>query len=244
MKEFTAVEMYEFVVNKSIPDHINQIDNGTSIQKVSSLGSLSTRYRQYAALEWYLHRDARKFREYMKIAVEYDIDGFLYSKEIRPKNKTSTACLSSMFDALSSGNTELVTSYFTMVDNHFDYDTKPTTHSANWLYRCLVSLALNRYEDQWNVFIEKLKKGYSTKQYGKLYPLAVMLEAIWNNDEVMFNEQAQLFANSYKSMTRGIFPDYEDKLLSLWGLGICNLAVIKGLKVKIDHQYMPKELIG
>jgi hypothetical protein len=149
-----------------------------------------------------------------------------------------------VFDALNSGDWEFASDYIQFLDNHHDYDTKPTSHSANWLYRCLVSLALNRYEDEWNVFIEKLKKGYSTKKYGKLYPLALMLEAIWNNDEKVFNNQAHIFAASYKSMTRGIFPDWEDKLLNLWGLGICNLAVMKGLKVTIDHQYLPKELIG
>jgi hypothetical protein len=243
MKEFTAVEMYEFIVNKSIPDHINQIDNGTSIRKLSSLGSLSPRYRQYATLAWHLHEDAKKFKECMKIATEYEHRWFVSTLPQRPNNKYDTPC-QLVFDALNTGDWNFACDYIQYLDDHHDYDTKPTNHSANWLYRCLASLALNRYEDQWSVFIDKLKKGYSTKKYGKLYPLALMLESIWNNDEKVFNDQAHIFAASYKSMTRGIFPDYEDKLLSLWGLGICNLAVMKGLKVTIDRQYLPKELIG
>ncbi|QOL19454.1 Imm49 family immunity protein [Candidatus Bodocaedibacter vickermanii] len=244
MKLPTPQEQYERYQKKIIPEYFMDMESENVSKRLNSLHGLYSGYKFLGILEWYLHKDSKKFKEYMKTAVEYDKDSFLYSKEIRPSNKTSTACLSAMFDALNSGNEDLVKSYFTMVDDYYDYDTKPTSHPANWLYRCLVVLALNRYENQWSVFIEKLKKGYSTKQYGKLYPLALMLEAIWNKDEMVFNEQAQIFADSYKSMTRGIFPDYEDKLLSLWGLGICNLAEMKGLKVTIDHQYLPKELIG
>lgn len=244
MKLPTALEQYERYQNKIIPEYLIDVTSANINKKLISLQGLYSGYKLLGILEWYLHKDAKKFNEFVRKAVEYDKESFLYSKEIRPANKTSTACLSPMFDVLNGGSKELVRSYFAMVDDNFDYETKPTSHSANWLYRCLVTLTLNRYEDQWGVFIEKLKKGYLTKQYGKLHPLALMLEAIWNKDEVVFNEQAQIFADSYKSMTRGIFPDYEDKLLSLWGLGICNLAAMKGLKVAIDHQYMPKELIG
>jgi hypothetical protein len=108
-----------------------------------------------------------------------------------------------------------------------------------------VVLVLDRYKEDFPMFMEKLKKGYSTKRWGKLMPYADLIEAIWNKDEMAFHTALNILANTHKSMVRGIFENQiEYQLLCLWGIGLCQLARIKGMNIDFDHEYIPKELIS
>jgi hypothetical protein len=238
----TPKDLLKRYVSELIPDHLTKLCSSIDWVKVSAMGSLSNEYYTLAILEWHLHSDAAKYKEYMKVSVNYDQKRFEYLLSQKPETQCQSP-ITRIFVSLNSGDSDLTSQYVQFLDDHHNNNIRPT-HPADWMYRCLIVLVLNRQLNEWKVFIDKLKKAYSTKKWSKLYPLALMLEAIWDKDEVVFNEQAQLFASSYKSMTRGIFSDYEDKLLSLWGLGICNLAAMKGLKITIDHQFIPRELIG
>lgn len=238
----TPQEVYENNIKKWIPKYLGKIENDPSDSL--SMSFLSTLYRELAVLEWYLHKDVEKFKEYMKISVDYDQKRFEDILTRTPKRETNAMWITPMLCAMSSADVKMMQQpYIEFVDDHFEQ--KPGhAHKDNSLYTCLVILATGRHQDLWESSLAHLKKSYDCKKWIKLYPIALMLEAIWNKDAKVFNEQAQVFANSYKSMTLGIFSDYEDELLSLWGLGICNLAVMKGMKVTIDHLYVPKELIG
>jgi hypothetical protein len=145
---------------------------------------------------------------------------------------------------MSSGEKELVESYVTMVDDHFDYDQKRPLEPETTLYKSLVALTIGREKEPFDELMEKLKKGYSVKSRIKLYPLALIIEAIWNRDETTLNEQLQIFADGYKKMQRSYYPDYEDQFLCVRGISYASLAVMKGMKVTIDHPMVPRELIG
>jgi hypothetical protein len=238
MKEFTPEEMYDLSVNRLIPDELERLKTN----RISSLGSLYTRYRTLATLEWHLHKNAEQFREYMKKAVEYDIKRFKDSKTRCPENLFQSK-YSLLLDVLCTGDESFSKETTIFVDDNHDYKSKPIAHLAPWLYRCLVALVLERNADQWEFFMEKLKKAFSTKQYWKLYPYALLLEAIWTKNDTLFHEQLQIVADTHKKLTRSIFDDYEDKLLCLWGIALCNLAKMKGMRIEFDHPFIPKELI-
>lgn len=240
MKLKTPQEMYASRINEWIPWHIEELKTN----KISACGSLYFEYRKLAVLEWHLHRDAEKFKEYMRVAVEYEQKGFLATLVEVPDNKMYTSCLSQIFDAMSSGDEELLKSYVTMSDDHFAYDLKRPLEPETTLYKSLVALTIGRETKLFEQLMENLKNGYSVKSRIKLYPLALIIEAIWNRDKTTLNEQLQIFAEGYKKMQRSYYPDYEDQFLALDAIALSTFASMKGLKVTIDHPMLPKELIG
>ena len=239
MKEFVPQEQWERYSNEYIPYHLDKLKSDKSLDVVSGLGGLSSGHKILSVLEWHLHKDAEKFREYMKEAIRYFLEWVKQDETVifYPPS------LVQLLDVLNTGNVSLIKEFIEYVDDHFDYKTKPDAHPADWLYRCLVALVLGRNADQWEFFIEKLKKGYSVQKRLKLYPYALLLEAIWTKNETLFHEQLQIIAETHKKLTRSIFDDYEDKLLCLWGIALCNLAKMKGLRIEFDHPFIPKELI-
>ncbi len=236
----TPQEEYVFV-NKSIEGHLKKSQE--SSDRLMALGSLYTRYRTLSALEWHLHQDADKFKEYIKEAVNYRANCFIECNKVNPSNRSNTSFLDPLFDSISTGEETYTKGFFTIVDDNYDYEEKPSSHPADWLYRCLVALVLGRNIEYWDEFSEKLKKGYSVQKRLKLYPYALLLEAIWTKNEALFHEQIQIVADTHKKLTRSIFEDYEDKLLCLWGIALCNLAKMKGMTIEFDHPFIPKELI-
>ena len=242
MKEFTPQEQFKRYTEERIPEDILNIQSNNSSIAIMALSHLYSDYRFLAVLEWHLHGAGEKFREHMKTALDYERKRFMDSKSQRPEILFDTP-IGFIFDALNTGDEVFAREYTQFLDDNHDYASKPSAHPANWLYRCLIALVVDRNLDQFPVFLEKLKKGYSTQKYGKLYPYALAIEAIWARDSVTFNEQMTVIAETHRKMLRSIFDDYEDKLLCLRGLALCNLARMKGMTVSIDHPYIPKKLI-
>lgn len=242
MKKMSPQEKWVQYAEELIPADLVGIRSENVSERTFALRGLYYGYRKLATLEWHLHKDAELFREYNKKAVEYDIKRFKDSKEKEPDIAFQSP-YAKLLDTISAGNESFSKETTIFVDDNHDYKSKPIAHLAPWLYRCLVALVLDRNADQWEFFMEKLKKAFSTKQYGKLYPYALLLEAIWTKNETLFHEQIQIVADTHKKLTRSIFDDYEDKLLCLWGIALCNLAKMKGMKIEFDHPFIPKELI-
>ena len=239
MKEMSPQEKWVQYAEELIPADLVSIRSENVSERTFALRGLYYGYRKLATLEWCLHKDAELFREYMKEAIQYFLEWVKQDETVifYPPS------LVQLLDVLNTGNVSLIKEFIEYVDDHFDYKTKPDAHPADWLYRCLVALILGRNADQWDFFIEKLKKGYSVQKRLKLYPYGLLLEAIWTQNEDLFHEQIQIIAETHKKLTRSIFDDYEDKLLCLWGIALCNLAKIKGLRIEFDHPFIPKELI-
>jgi hypothetical protein len=243
MKKMSPQEKWVQYAEELIPADLVGIRSENVSERTFALRGLYYGYRKLATLEWHLHQDSGLFRECMKKAITYRTTCFEECNKINPINRSNTSFLGPLFDSISTGDESCTKSFFIIVDDNYDYKTKPDAHPADWLYRCLVALVLGRNADQWDIFMEKLKKGYSVQKRLKLYPYALLLEAIWTKNETLFHEQIQIVADTHKKLTRSIFDDYEDKLLCLWGIALCNLAKMKGMKIEFDHPFIPKELI-
>jgi hypothetical protein len=240
MKECTPREMYDLRVLKWIPYHVDKIKTDL----LSACGYLYYEYRKLAVLEWNLNKDAYKFTKCIKESVNYSVKQMQTILTVNPNATRYQSEFTLVFDALCTGEELFAKETSLFVDDNTDYHKKPSSHPADWLYRCIVALVLERNTDQWDMFLEKLKKGYSVQKRLKLYPYALLLEAIWNKDTALFHEQIRIVADTHMKLTRSIFDDYEDKLLCLWGIALCNLARMKGMKIEFDHPLIPKELIS
>lgn len=241
MRTFTPKEFYEdFLLKESIPSHLKAIEQDPHDSLAINL--LSKRYRQLAVLEWQLHKDADKFKAHMKTSVEYDqhwIEGVVAK---RGKAELDTH-ISPIFDAMITGDGTFLTQYVTFVDRWYWEPPRPLQPETS-LYKTLVYVVLGKEVTPFEEVMARLKKGYSVKSRLELYPIACMLEAIAHKNEDVLNEQLQVFAHSYKKMQRRLYPDYEDQFLCMDGIALATFAQIKGMRVDIDHAYVPKALIG
>ena len=242
MKEFTPQEQFKRYTEELTPLDLSRIQSNDSASVLLGLRYLYKDYRKLAVLEWHLHGDAGNFRDHMKTALDYEFKSFMESKSQRPEILFDTP-IGLIFDALNTGDEVFAREYTQFLDDNLNDKKKSRTHEDNALTMCGIVLVSGRYEEQFPIFIEKLKKGYSSKRWIKLYPYALAIEAIWARDSVTFNEQMTVIAETHRKMLRSIFDDYEDKLLCLRGLALCNLARMKGMTVSIDHPYIPKKLI-
>ena len=245
MKKKELKSLYERFLCKDTPESLERFNSSQTDDKQSASQRLSHVYCLLGSFEWYFHKNDNLFFDYMKKSIFYKKEDLFLCKEGNPDFKTYPSLTSELFPDLCTGNEVIIRDFFSLIDDHFDYDEKPSSHPTPWMYRCLVVLTLGRMEDQFPHFLEKLKKGYSTKRWGKLMPYADLIEAIWHRDESAFHEALRVISNTHKSMVRGIFENQiEYQLLCLWGIGLCQLARIKGMHIDFDHEYIPRELIG
>jgi hypothetical protein len=244
MKKKELEELYDRFLNQHISEDMLDYKSDDPDKNHTGCRALSYNYYLLSSLEWYLYKSSFKFFDYMKKSVDFKKMDYELCKKNNPNFKTYYP-MSEVLMSLSSGDKKLINIFSVFLDDNHDYDEKPSSHPAPWLYRCLIVLVLDRYNDQFPTFMEKLKKGYSTKKWGKLMPYAELIDAIWTRDEVAFHTTLETLANTHKSMLRGLFSDeIEQKLLCLWGIGLCQLARIKGMNIDFDHEYIPRELIS
>lgn len=83
MKLPTPQEQYERY-KKIIPEYLLNIESENINKRLISLQGLYSGYKFLGILEWYLHKDAKKFKEYMKTAINYDRTRFVSTLPQRP----------------------------------------------------------------------------------------------------------------------------------------------------------------
>jgi hypothetical protein len=235
VKEKTPQEMYEFIIHESIPGHLNYIKEGM----LSSKGSLYTRYRTLAVLEWHLHQDKEKFKAHLKTALAYERERFT---EFHAENPTIWYQCPTNFarTTLLTGDFSYAQTYSVFLDDH--HDPKADVFEP-WTYYVLMYLLLGRYEDVLEFNMDKLKKSYERKMYEKIRPRYGLYEALVNKDTVSFHSHLEQLAKTHKG-TGNLFLDYEDRLLCVTGLALTNLALGRGMNIDFDHPFVPRALMG
>jgi hypothetical protein len=228
-------EMYEFIINTSIPNHMEYVKEGS----LSSKGSLYTRYRTLAVLEWYLHKDKEKFKDHLKTALRYERERFI---EVHKDNPNIWYHCSGTYirTALLTGDFSYAKDYGIFVDDH--NHKKPSSFEP-WGYYILVYLLVGRYKDTLDFNMTKLKKSYDKKMYEKIRSEYGLFEALVEKDSGKFNQHLEQLATTHKGKG-SLFLDYEDQLLCIDGLALSNLAIGLGMTVTVDHPFVPQALMG
>jgi hypothetical protein len=73
---------------------------------------------------------------------------------------------------------------------------------------------------------------------------AMAFDGIDAGNNQMFNEGLNLIIEGHLRQSRtGVFKASADELLCIWGVGVANLAIKRGLEVKVDHELIPVALL-
>ncbi|MFN9115985.1 MAG: Imm49 family immunity protein [Bacteroidota bacterium] len=238
-REKTPIEKYEFITKISLPEELEEANSPNVDDRTFAKDSLYSDYRQLAVLEWHLHKDAGKYREYLKTALAYERERFI---EVHENNPTIWYHFPGGYaeTALLTGDFTYAQKYSAFLDDH--HDQKAEIRKP-WGYYVKMYLLLGRYKDTLETNIIKLKKTYDTKSYERVRSEYGLYEALVENDTVKFHTNLEQLAKTHKG-TGNLFLDYEDRFLCLTGLALSNLAIGLGMKIDFDHPFVPRALLG
>ena len=93
-----------------------------------------------------------------------------------------------------------------------------------------------------DLWLDRFEKHCQTKQDSSFAGYASALRAIAEGSpdtDAKFDE----VVTSHKRLAKGLFSDIEDELLSVWGIGLANLARDRGLVVNPRNPLIPEDLL-
>lgn len=94
-------------------------------------------------------------------------------------------------------------------------------------------------------YVEALEVASKESENADFRGYAVVLRAILNRDEGMAKAGFSELIAGHKRQSKGggLFKDTADELLSVWGIGLANLARMRGLMVEPNDPLIPTELL-
>ncbi|MDF2966042.1 MAG: Immunity protein 49 [Rickettsiaceae bacterium] len=236
-------DFYNRLIKEYIPQELENLNSEDRGIYRNNLQELSEDYFILASLEYGLFHNIDKCREDLNLFKEYSLK-YIKARVTDVPTKYSATFFAEMLYALCTGDPDFYLEYIRLLDGHADYDEKPSKHGADWMHRALAWMILERNLDKVPDALEKAKASFNPKgQYKAMYPYVLMLEAIWEKDEKKFYENLELAAKKYSRQINGTFDEPQDTFLCWYGIGLCQLAKHKGMKINFDHKYIPAELI-
>ena len=73
-------------------------------------------------------------------------------------------------------------------------------------------------------------------------PYAKVMKAIMDLDDDSINKAYDEVRKTYKRKLRRDHPGW-DYWPNFWGIGLANLAIHRGMKVEINDEYIPRDLL-
>ena len=198
-----------------------------------------------ANAEYLLHKNISKFRANMAEASRLKIQLFerFEAGGVIDKSYVSMIAYKGLFYALATGDEKLsqtLANYMggrEQIEKDFD---SPFAIAIGYTLKYLV-LGENSLAKTW---LEKLKLACKG-DYINFVSLANLLETILNKDSVAMNTAFSAFIADYKKECkgRGMFSDSEEEMLSVWGIGLANLACMRGMSFTYDNELTPRVLV-
>lgn len=230
---------YERTLAYYIPSNIKRYQSGD----INGVRGLIDDYLYLAGCEYGLFNNQE--------ACKQNLEKYKYYAELELEKRKELDLLwfsATVFEeqlvVLSTGDEKFFIKYLKFIDDNADYDEKPSKHGAPWTYRAIAWMVLGRNIDKIEDAISRAKLSFHEHgKYKAMYPYIMMLEAIWEKDEVKFHKFLQMAADKYSRQRIGTFSLPYQTFIAYEALGWCQLAKFKGLKVDFDHKFIPRFLI-
>jgi len=208
--------------------------------------SLAGTLRFLAIANFKLEGNAQKFKELLSRAATCRLALFKRSKngEIIPPSYLAMISYTSLFDALASGDYGLSKELASVMGGRERIEKENDHPFDKALGYALKAVVLNA--DDQDEKIAQFKVVANEPDNADFLGYAQAFEAIRNNDEGLFATALQRVLSGHKnqSQNNGVFKDSEDEVLCVWGLGLVNLARLRGLNSRVDDPLIPASLVA
>lgn len=207
---------------------------------------LSNVLRLFGVAEYIVNHDVGIFRKSLHEAASIKLKTIqrFDSGEMISGSLVSMLVYRSLFDALASDDfalSEKLASAMGGRDRIEEKNDHPFDKALGYALKALV-LNLDNQADRVTSF-----KAVTNEPENKDFTgYAEGFEAIQNNDSTLFLSALHSVISGHKKQCKGsgIFKDTEDEVLCVWGLGLINLAKLRGLDVQFDNQLIPSILVS
>lgn len=212
----------------------------------SASNSLAGTLRFLAVADFILDKDLAAFRFELSEAAELrrKLFGRFDAGEPVSPSYVSMSSYKALFNVLAAGDKSLAMEFSQcmggreVIENEYD---RPFDMTLGYTLKTLLATddtAAARYLDAFETICQESAntdfKGY-----------AIVLRAILNQDVSAANEgfAELLFGHKRQCKNGGLFKDSEDEVLCVWGVGLANLARMRGLAVQPNDPLIPVDLL-
>jgi hypothetical protein len=210
----------------------------------SSSNTLANLLRFAGVGEYLINSDVPAFKLYLKEAANIKlnlIQRFENGEEIS-KSYVSMLSYKALFTALASGDFELSESLASVIGGRENIENENDHPFDIALGYALKTLASNADDQAEKIGLFKIVANEADNSDFVGY--AEAFAAILNNEVESFLSALQSVVSGHKKQSKGsgIFKGLEDEALSVWGIGLVNLAKFRGLEFQFDDPLIPSSL--
>ena len=207
--------------------------------------SLKSRVRLIGIMDYLMKEDVFSFRRGVSEGVSLELSLYIRFDSGEPINPSWVSMIGykQLFDSLAAGNFETARALSDRLGGRPDIEKEfdhPFTIALGYLLKSFVD------GDGENVKRDRIEafrqcQGRNWGGYTQLF------EAILNDDldqaQAAFPEIIAGHKRESKGQGMSMFDGSEDQFLSVWGIGMANLARSHGLPVQIDDPLIPADLL-
>lgn len=238
LREMRRKHLLQLRVNCSAPEK-----DKTGSASNSLVGTL----RFLAVADYVLDRNVSAFRSGLAETAELSkelLDRFDSGESISP-SYASMMAYKELFGALASGDKDLSKAFAAKMGGRDaverEYD-RPFDVALGYTLKSLLATGDDKTAER---YLEAFERACQEPENVDFKGYAVVFRGILNQDagasELGLNEL--IAGHKRQSKGNGLFKDTEDELLSVWGVGLVNLARMRGLMVQANDPLIPTELL-
>jgi hypothetical protein len=227
-----------------LPLHRSRIGDpahdGRGTETRAAAGSLRT----IAVSRFVLGHDAAQFRQMLAESVTLVISLFDRAKKGEPIDESYLTVLEyqSVLDALAAQRFELATQLASHLKGCGKLDRKYCHRFDRAIGYALLAVLTDSADAE--RLSSKFVAYFTGKGNKSLHGYASFLLGTANRDAALVNDSVQEILRVHKRLSStSIFKLEVDEVLCVWGIGLCNLALSKGIDVRVDHPLIPARLL-
>jgi len=207
------------------------------------LDAIASSYSTLAVCEFLTNHNALKFKLYFHLAgkiQELSFHKYDDKSMIIDMGLVSWVHYQRFLMALLSDNKELIESLTNLVGGRPEVDKKKGSKLVNNVGYAVKYILLDDY-DKAGKHVDVLKSIAGQKNMKLYNGFGGVLDGILKNDEEKVNKELEYMLQCHKK--RRDHKDTPEQFLSIPALGLAKLAIIKGIKVTVENDLMPLELL-
>lgn len=230
--------------------HLSQLRSNASMPDKDSNGSASNSLagtlRFLAVADYSLDKSVEAFRSQAIEATELRrclFERFDSGDPVSP-SYVSMMSYKSVFNALAAGNGDLAKSFATSMGGRdsveSEYD-RPFDIALGYSLKSLL-VADDLAAAQW---IKEFSAACREPDNADFQGYAKVLQAVLDKDSESAAQGVEdvIVGHKRQSKVGGLFKDTEDELLCVWGIGVANLARLRGVPIQVDDPLIPSDLL-
>lgn len=230
--------------------HLNQLrvnqSDAAKDKNGSASNSLSGTLRFLGVADYALNKNVKAFRENLSESTMLRkrlFERFEAGEAISP-SYVSMLSYKALFNALASGDMQLAKKLAMHMGGRNEIELEhdhPFDLAFGYVLKSFVlddSTSIKKWLDEFRSLCDQPENA-DFKGYAKVF------EAILDRDVEKANVSFVELLEGHKRQSRagGVFKDTEDEMLCIWGIGLANLAHVRGIFVKSQGPLVPADLL-